>query len=117
MATAVARVKRIRIAPRKVRLVADLIRGKKVSDARDILYFTSKGCAPIVGKALDVKYNMSRASETFLPRIRSATSLTFLGAIRIRFTRATAVAIILNSYFFLRGWDLNVRVGENSPSL
>ena len=53
MATAVARVKRIRIAPRKVRLVADLIRGKKVSEARDILYFTSKGSAPIVRKALD----------------------------------------------------------------
>lgn len=53
MATAVARVKRIRISPRKVRLVADLIRGKKVSDARDILYFTAKGCAPIVRKALD----------------------------------------------------------------
>ena len=33
MATAVARVKRVRIAPRKVRLVADLIRGKKVSEA------------------------------------------------------------------------------------
>jgi len=53
MATAVARVKRIRISPRKVRLVADLIRGKKVSDARDILYFTAKGSAPIVRKALD----------------------------------------------------------------
>ena len=53
MATAVARVKRIRISPRKVRLVADLIRGKKVSDARDILFFTSKGSAPIVRKALD----------------------------------------------------------------
>ena len=53
MATAVARVKHIRISPRKVRLVADLIRGKKVSDARDILFFTSKGSAPIVRKALD----------------------------------------------------------------
>ena len=53
MATAVARVKRVLIAPRKVRLVADLIRGKKVSDARDILYFTSKGSAPIMRKALD----------------------------------------------------------------
>jgi large subunit ribosomal protein L22 len=53
MATAVARVKRIRISARKVRLVADLIRGKKVTEARDILYFTSKGSAPIVRKALD----------------------------------------------------------------
>lgn len=53
MATAVARVKQIRIAPRKVRLVADLIRGKKVSEARDILFFTSKGSAPVIRKALD----------------------------------------------------------------
>jgi large subunit ribosomal protein L22 len=53
MATAVARVKNIRIAPRKVRLVADLVRGKKVSDARDILFFTTKGSAPIVRKCLD----------------------------------------------------------------
>lgn len=53
MATAVARVKRVRIAPRKMRLVADLIRGKKVAEARDILFFTSKGSAPVIRKALD----------------------------------------------------------------
>lgn len=53
MAKAFAKLKTIRIAPRKVRLVADLIRGKKVSDARDILAFTSKGCSPIVGKLLE----------------------------------------------------------------
>ena len=53
MATAVARARTIRIAPRKVRLVADLIRGKKVSEARDILLFTQKVSAPILAKILD----------------------------------------------------------------
>jgi large subunit ribosomal protein L22 len=52
MAQAVARAKYIRIAPRKVRLVADLIRGKKVADARDLLTVTIKGAAPVVGKVL-----------------------------------------------------------------
>ncbi len=53
MATANAKVKTIRIAPRKVRLVADLIRGKRVSDALSILLFTDKASAPIVRKVLE----------------------------------------------------------------
>jgi large subunit ribosomal protein L22 len=53
MAQAVARARTLRIAPRKVRLVADLIRGKKVSEARDILQYTPKGAAPLVKKVLD----------------------------------------------------------------
>lgn len=53
MATAVARAKRIRIAPRKMRLVADLIRGKKVVEARQILMFTTKASAPIIRKVLE----------------------------------------------------------------
>ena len=53
MAEAIARARAIRIAPRKVRLVADLIRGKKVAEARDILLYTAKGAAPLVKKVLD----------------------------------------------------------------
>ena len=66
MATAVARSRTIRIAPRKVRLVADLIRGKKVSEARDILLFTQKASAPILAKILDsaVANAENAASET-----------------------------------------------------
>ena len=40
MALSVARARRVHIPPRKMRLVADLIRGKKVSDARDILVYS-----------------------------------------------------------------------------
>ena len=36
--------KHIRIAPRKIRIVADLVRGKNVSEAFAILKFTPKGC-------------------------------------------------------------------------
>ncbi|NIA14560.1 MAG: 50S ribosomal protein L22 [Nitrospiraceae bacterium] len=53
MAAAVARAKYVRIAPRKVRLVADLIRGKKVSEARTILQFTVKRAGPILSKILE----------------------------------------------------------------
>ena len=44
--------KYIRISPQKVRLVADLVRGKKVEDALNILMFTPKGCAPVIAKLL-----------------------------------------------------------------
>jgi len=37
-----ARLRYLRIAPRKVRLVADLIRGKKTEEAQTILHFTKK---------------------------------------------------------------------------
>ena len=53
MSTAIARGRGIRIAPRKMRLVADLIRGKRVVDARDILQYTMKGSAPVLGKILE----------------------------------------------------------------
>jgi large subunit ribosomal protein L22 len=37
-----AKLRHLRISPRKVRLVADLIRGKNVEDALNILQFTNK---------------------------------------------------------------------------
>ena len=48
----VARAKYIRISPQKVRLVADLIRGKKVEDALNLLMFTPKSSAPVIAKVL-----------------------------------------------------------------
>lgn len=42
----------VRIAPRKVRLVVDLIRGKKIGDAYAILRNTPKGAAKPVEKLL-----------------------------------------------------------------
>ncbi len=48
-----ASVRGVRLSVDKGRLVADLIRGKKVDQARNILRFTPKKAAGIVLKALD----------------------------------------------------------------
>lgn len=45
-------LKFIRVSPRRVRLVIDQIRGKKVEEALDILKFTPKRSAAIVAKVL-----------------------------------------------------------------
>lgn len=47
-----AQAKYIRISPQKARLVADLVRGKKVEEAKSILTFTRKKAAGIIGKVL-----------------------------------------------------------------
>ncbi|ERT60571.1 MULTISPECIES: 50S ribosomal protein L22 [Megasphaera] len=44
--------KHIRIAPRKIRIVANLIRGKKVGEAFAILKFTPKVGSRVVAKTL-----------------------------------------------------------------
>ncbi|HCZ8216708.1 TPA: 50S ribosomal protein L22 [Staphylococcus aureus] len=49
-AKAVART--IRIAPRKVRLVLDLIRGKNAAEAIAILKLTNKASSPVIEKVL-----------------------------------------------------------------
>ena len=48
-----AKLHYLRISPRKVRLVADLIRGKPVLEAKNILSFTNKRSAPILLKLLN----------------------------------------------------------------
>lgn len=50
-AKAIARY--VRIAPRKVRLVLDLIRGKSVGEAVAILNHTPRGASPIIEKVLN----------------------------------------------------------------
>lgn len=47
-----ARLKGLRIAPRKVRIVVDTIRGKPVGDALSILAYTRKSAALPVAKLL-----------------------------------------------------------------
>jgi large subunit ribosomal protein L22 len=43
----------VRVAPRKVRQVIDLIRGKRVADAQTVLKFTPRFAAEIVEKVLN----------------------------------------------------------------
>ena len=44
--------KHVRIAPRKIRIVADLVRGKNVSEAMAILKFTPKVGSKVVEKVI-----------------------------------------------------------------
>ncbi len=53
MLEARAILKNTRVSPRKARLVADMIRGKRVIEARDILEFTLKRSAEPMRKLLD----------------------------------------------------------------
>ena len=43
----------IRVAPRKARLIADLVRGKMVDEALSILEFSPKYVAPVIRKVLN----------------------------------------------------------------
>ena len=47
------RLQRIRIAPRKMRMVIDLVRGKRIALARDVLRFSKNRGARILLKLLD----------------------------------------------------------------
>jgi large subunit ribosomal protein L22 len=49
---ATATLKYLKASPQKVRLVADLVRGKKVEEALAILRFTRKSCAKDLEKLL-----------------------------------------------------------------
>jgi len=45
-------VRYVRMSPQKARLVVDLVRGKKVGEALNILRFTNKAIAKVVGKLI-----------------------------------------------------------------
>jgi len=47
----------VRMSPRKARLVADLVRGKSVGSALDILDFTNKKAAKIIKKTVESAVN------------------------------------------------------------
>jgi large subunit ribosomal protein L22 len=59
----IAKLNYLRISARKVRLVADLIRGKKVEQAQDILRFASKRATLPLSKLL--KSAMANAKNNF----------------------------------------------------
>ncbi len=48
-----ATTKYVRVSPRKARIVVDLVRGKSVEQAREILAFTNRGIAETVEKTLN----------------------------------------------------------------
>jgi len=50
--TATATAKYVRVSARKMRLVADMVRGKGVAEARTVLAFSTKNAAKVVTKVL-----------------------------------------------------------------
>src|SRR4030043_284219 len=90
--------KYIRISPRKVRLIMDELRGRKVEEALNMLSFTPLKGGRILKKLINffkilppfcgVKDSMLSASSTFLPRSSSIINRTFLGDILIYFATA-----------------------------
>lgn len=64
--TARAHLKMLRMTPQKARLVADLIRGKQVSEAEDILRFTNKRAAhPLLKLLQSAKANAVNNHDMF----------------------------------------------------
>jgi len=71
-----AQLKKLQIGPRKVRLVADLIRGRKVQDAKNILKVLNKASAKPMLKLLEsaianAKHNHEMEAETL--RVQAIT--------------------------------------------
>ncbi len=60
--------KYVRISPRKARIVADLVRGKRVDQAQEILGLTAKKASPILSKTI--------ASATANARVASEEEVT-----------------------------------------
>ncbi|PLX87932.1 MAG: 50S ribosomal protein L22 [Desulfuromonas sp.] len=48
-----AKLKNVRLSPRKARLVVDMVRGKAIQDALNILRFSPQKTAPILTKLLN----------------------------------------------------------------
>ena len=59
-----AKLRNIRIAPRKARLVADMVRGQKVSRAIDNLKVTNRKAAPLVSKLIQSAMANATNKET-----------------------------------------------------
>ncbi len=53
-----------KIAPRKVRLVVDMVRGKAVGEALDILKLTNKRAAPVVAKMIESAMSNAQQKAT-----------------------------------------------------
>lgn len=71
------------MAPRKVRLVADLIRGRYAQEALDILEFTNKRAAGMVKKVLQCAIANADEQEADVARLYVAESRVDEGGIRI----------------------------------
>ncbi|MEE9258629.1 MAG: 50S ribosomal protein L22 [Nitrospinaceae bacterium] len=77
-------LKHTRTAPRKARLVADLIRGKNVNDAMNILVFTRKKSAGLFQKLLksaianaEENHKVLDVDDLFIKKVRVDEGVTW----------------------------------------
>ncbi|MDX2146929.1 MAG: 50S ribosomal protein L22 [Planctomycetota bacterium] len=93
----VSQVKYHRGSPRKARLLVDLVRGKQVDEALNLLRFTPKRAAIDVRKALDAAVADAELAEADVTRLVVAESRCDEGPVLKRFQpkdRGRAHAII-----------------------
>jgi large subunit ribosomal protein L22 len=94
---AVSRCRFVRISPRKLRLVCDLIVGKKVEQALSILEFTPKRAARIVSKTLLAAVANARDQQSvdedrlYVKRARADTGPTGKRSIQRAHMHATPI--------------------------
>ncbi len=60
--------KNIRIAPRKVNVVVDLIKGKPLDEAYAILKYTPKVASPVLEKLAQIRRSQCRQQQQPVPR-------------------------------------------------
>jgi large subunit ribosomal protein L22 len=61
---AIAKARFQKIAVRKARVIANLIRGRNAAEALEMLKFTKKAAAPLVAKLLDSAISNARQKDT-----------------------------------------------------
>lgn len=64
-----AKLRYLRVAPRKTRLVIDLVRGKKVEDAISILTFTRRAASEPVRKLIESAIANAEAEDANVERL------------------------------------------------
>jgi len=81
-----AHLRTLRVTPRKTRLVADLIRGKDVKAAEDILRFTPKGASqPLLKLLQSAKANAVNNHDLFEDSLFVATIMVNEGPVLKRY--------------------------------
>lgn len=84
---AIAKARFQRIAVRKARVIANLIRGRNAAEALEMLKFTKKAAAPIVAKLLDSAISNARQRDEQLDLDRLVIKTVFADKAPDRFMR------------------------------
>lgn len=84
---AIAKARFQRIAVRKARVIANLIRGRNAAQALELLKFTKKAAAPVVAKLLDSAISNARQKDQAVDLDRLVIKTVFCDKAPDRFMR------------------------------